>query len=261
MSSTPADSQSHNHLPEPAPQAAHGNAGSHFGRARLWLALGGRAAGLVAFSVGELVYELIPAAKEKTRIMGQVVIAPTAVTMNVATTRNGTLAFGLLGACLGGFLGIAGGMARRSMPAMVTGGLVGSIVGLGLTAGASWLLLPRFLVLQPNHPEYELLLSVGLHAAIWGLAGATAGAAFAIGLGDWKLILGALGGGFLGAVLGAMVFDLIGAGVLPFADTGQPISTTWQTRLMARLMVTVATAAFIIWSLPRSRADQVSVQP
>ena len=47
------------------------------------------------------------------------------------------------------------------------------------------------------------------------------------GLGDWKLILGALVGGFMGAALGALVFDLIGAGVLPFANTGQPISTTW----------------------------------
>ena len=64
----------------------------------------------------------------------------------------------------------------------------------------------------------------------------------------------------MGAVLGAVVFDLIGAGLFPFADTGQPISTTWQTRLMARLMISLATAAAIILVLPRSQSDKALPQ-
>ena len=95
-----------------------------------------------------------------------------------------------------------------------------------------------------------------MHTSIWGLTGAAAGLAFAVGLGERRLLGRALAAGFVGAVFGAIAFELIGAGLFPFASIGQPISTTWQTRLIARLMVTVATAAVIILLLPGSSPDK-----
>jgi hypothetical protein len=166
------------------------------------------------------------------------------------------LTFGVLGVCLGGFLGIGRGPARRSASALVVAGLVGSILGLALAAGASFAVLPFFLKTQPVHPEYELILSMIMHGSIWGLTGAAAGLAFAVGLGEGRLL-----GRALGAVLGTITFELIGAGLFPLASTSQPISTTWPTRLMARLMVTVATASVVILFLPGSRPAKAPRQP
>ena len=110
-------------------------------------------------------------------------------------------------------------------------------------------LLPFIFDIQPNHPEYELILSMIMHASIWGLTGAVSGLAFGVGFGDRRLILRGLAAGFAGAVLGSVVFDLIGAVVFPLAGTGEPISTTWPSRLLARLTVTLGIAALVIAAL------------
>jgi hypothetical protein len=222
-------------------------------RARWLLVLAGLASGLLAFAVGEAIFDLIPAKKVEVPTMGQIVIAATVETSNVAAVRNGALTFGLLGICLGGCLGIAGGQARRSTSAAVIGGLVGSILGLCLAVGSSFALLPFFLKTLPNQPDYEVILSMIMHALIWGLTGAAAGVAFAVGFGEPRLIGRALAAGFAGAILGAIVFELIGAATFPLANTGQPISSTWQTRLLARLLVAGGTVACVILHLPRSR--------
>jgi uncharacterized membrane protein len=247
--------------PQAEPPAAHDQANDRLSRARWWLGLAGLVAGLVAFGIGEMIYELIPAKKVAIPTMGQIVIAPSVETSNVAATRNGALTFGVLGVCLGGFLGIAGGLARRSASASVVAGLLGSILGLALAAGACFALLPFFLKTLPNHPDYDLLLSMIMHGSIWGLTGAAAGLAFAVGLGGRRLLGRALAAGFAGAVLGAIAFDLIGGLLFSLANTGQPISTTWPTRLMARLMVTVTTATVVILLLPGSRPDKAPRQP
>ena len=69
----------------------------------------------------------------------------------MAATRSRALIFGVLGVCLEGFLGIAVGLARRSASALVVAGLVGSILGLALAAGASFAVLSFFLKTQPVH--------------------------------------------------------------------------------------------------------------
>ena len=94
-----------------------------------------------------------------------------------------------------------------------------------------------------------------MHGLIWGLLGASAGLAFAVGLGEPRLCGKVLTAGFVGAVLGTVAFELIGGVAFPMAETGEPISETWATRLMARLLVTVGTALIVILLLPdRARA-------
>jgi hypothetical protein len=176
-------------------------------------------------------------------------VTPTVATENVAVARNGALAFGVLGLFLGGCLGLAGGLARRSSFAIAAGGL-GSVLGFAAGVGASLALLPFCISSRIRYPEHDLLISFLMHGAIWGLLGALAGLAFAVGLGERNVCIRALAAGFAGALVGAIAFDLIGVVTFPGAKTDDPISRTWVTRLMARLLVTVATAAAVSLVLP-----------
>jgi len=258
VSSNPTDPASENRPTQGMPGGATDDALDRLDRARWWLMLAGVVAGLAAFGGGEMILDLIPAKSVPVPTMGQIVMAPTTATANVALTRNGALAFGLLGLCLGGLVGTAGGLARRSAPAIVLAGLVGALLGMALAAGASLALIPVFLRTWTDNPKYELVLPMIMHAPIWGLTGAAAGMAFAVGWGDRRLIGRALAAGFVGAALGAIAFELIGAGLFPLSNTGMPISTTWPSRLLARLLVTLATAAFVSLSLPSSPPQKAS---
>ena len=112
-------------------------------------------------------------------------------------------------------------------------------------------LLPFFLKVQPAYVEYELVVSALMHGSIWGLIGAAGALAFAAGLGDRKIYAAAALAGFLGALLGGLVFDVAGAALFPFAGTSQPVSLTWSSRLLARLLVTTGVAILVSLSLPR----------
>ncbi|HZW30256.1 MAG TPA: hypothetical protein VFF52_06070 [Isosphaeraceae bacterium] len=182
-------------------------------------------------------------------------------TQAVADLRNAALTFGVLGFCLGGCLGIAGGLARPSRAALVTAGLLGSILGPALAAGVTLAWLPSFLWARITYSDYELIISLAIHGLPWGLAGAAAGLAFAVGLGEGRLIGPTLAAGFVGAVLGTIAFDLIGAALFPFADTAEPIATTWPCRLLARMLVTAATAAAMILVLPAPRPAPAARPP
>ena len=229
--------------------SSRGASEERLGRTRGLLAVGGLLAGLLAFGVGEAVHDLIPAGTVTQHALGLTKVSPTVATETVAATRNGALAFGVLGLFLGGSLGLAGGLARRSSIGAAAGGL-GSVLGFAAGAGASLALLPFCIASRFRYPENDLAISFVMHGAIWGLLGAVAGLAFAVGLGERPLWVRALTAGFAGALVGAVAFDLIGAVAFPGAKTDDPISRTWVTRLMARLLVTVATAAAVSLVLP-----------
>ena len=186
-------------------------------------------------------------------------VTPTVATENVAAARNGAVAFGVLGLFLGGCLGLAGGLARRSSPSAVTAGGLGSVLGFAAGVGASLALLPVCMVSRIRYHDSDLVITLLMHGAIWGLLGAMAGLAFAVGLGNRSFWVRALIAGFAGALLGAVIFDLIGVVAFPGAKTDDPISRTWVTRLMARLLVTVATAAAVSLVL-RVRSGEPSGQ-
>ena len=240
-------------IPEPPAKARAEAAGRPHG-ARWLVALAGLIAGLAAFGIGEATYKLIPAQKVKINTMGIILQAATAETQSVANVRNAALAFGVLGACLGGCLGVAGGLARRSAVAAAGAGLLGLLLGAGLCAGVSLATVKPFTEALIVNSDYDIIISMSMHGLLWGLAGAAAGLAFAVGLGGGgRLVLLAPVAGFIGAVLGAIAFDLVGAGLFSQAETGEPISTTWTSRLVARLLVALATAAGVILILPAAR--------
>jgi hypothetical protein len=228
--------------------------GNQLGRARRLAILAGLLAGLIAFGIGEATYELIQAEKVSQNLMGSIVMVSNRATTTVADTRNAAVAFGALGACLGACLGIAGGLARRSSAAAVTGGLLGVFLGLAIGAGTSLALLPWFIKARYDYFQYDLAVALAMHVTIWGLLGAAAGLAFAAGLGESRFAGRSLVAGCVGAVLGALAFELIGAVIFPSANTNYPISETWPTRLLARLLVTVGTALTVALLLPEPRS-------
>jgi len=232
-------------------KSAYGRGASEqpLGRMRGLLAVAGLLAGLLAFGVGEAVYDLIPAGTVTQHALGLTRVTPTVATENVAAARNGALAFGVLGLFLGGSLGLAGGLARRSWFGLAAGGL-GSVLGFAAGAGASLALLPFCIASRLRYPDNDLAISFIMHGAIWGLLGALAGLAFAIGLGKRGFWVRALTAGFAGALLGAVAFDLLGVIAFAGAKTDEPISRTWVTRLIARLLVTVATTVAVSLVLP-----------
>jgi hypothetical protein len=117
-----------------------------------------------------------------------------------------------------------------------------------------------FIRARQDDPEHELILSLAAHALIWGLLGASAGLAFAIGLGERRLFGRAFLAGLTGAILGAITFELIGGAFFALAETTHPISATWLTRLMARLFVTVGTATAVAMILPNETTRGVNTQ-
>jgi hypothetical protein len=206
------------------------------------LALGaGLIAGVAAWLVGEFVLHAFVPPYEAQNVMGHIIMKATLKDQSAADTKNATLAFAVLGALMGAALGMAGGIARRSAKAGMVSSAIGLILGVVLTAGVSLALLPfYFQALEKTQEELsrDLSLPLLIHGGIWAACGLSGGAAFAIGLGarGLGLIKGAVGGLF-GALLGAALYELIGATAFPQDQTTSPLPTIWIPRLLARLLV------------------------
>ena len=71
----------------------------------------------------------------------------------------------------------------------------------------------------------------------------------------------AVAGGIGGAAIGTALYDVLGAVLFPLAETGQPISEAWQTRLMAFLLVALATAAATLAVVPSPRGQPAQGSP
>ena len=184
--------------------------------------------------------------------MGIISQAVTAETQSVADVRNAALAFGVLGACLGGCLGVAGGLARRSAVATAAAGLLGLLLGAGLCAGVSLATVKPFPRALITYSDYDIFISMSMHGLIWGLAGAAAGLAFAVGLGGGGRRVAPRAGGRLrrcrARERSPSTWSAPASSRWPRPASrsrrpGRPAST-------ARLLVALATAAAVILVLP-----------
>jgi len=106
----------------------------------------------------------------------------------------------------------------------------------------------------------DLTLPLLIHGGIWAACGLAGGMAFAIGLGAGgsRLIKGAVGG-LIGALLGAALYEMIGATAFPHDLTTSPLATIWIPRLLARLLVATLSgllAAVVINTAARRPAGQ-----
>jgi hypothetical protein len=215
--------------------------------AHLWaFALGaGLLAAVLSWLAGEASFEFF---QPKTRVVygagGPMSISSPA---ELASThaKNATVAFALLGGILGLVLGLAGGMARSAVRAGLGAALIGLLLGMIATGGTSLLALPIYNRIVDRYEDkisLNIAIPLLMHGAIWGVAGAVGGLALGIGTGGRSRIVRGLIGGLVGAWLGAVAFEVLGGFVFPLAETVQPLSLTWDSRLLARSLVTILAA-------------------
>jgi hypothetical protein len=195
----------------------------------------GLAAGLVAWAVGEAT--LVPEAGFQDRDK-KITISP-----QVAGLRNSTISFGVLGAALGLALGTAGGLVRRSFPRAALAGAAGLILGGGAGVALTRWVLPIY---YAHSAAGDITYSLMVHAGVWASVAAAAGLAFVIGLGGWRGALPGIVGGAGAALVATVIYEFAGGFLFPTALTDRPISQTWETRLLARLLVTGMVAAGVV---------------
>jgi hypothetical protein len=205
----------------------------------------GLVAGVVSWLGGEGCVELIKPSRHAVNSHGMTLRVTDRRGEAAAVAKNAGLAFLLLGAALGGGLGAAGGLARGSRHAAVQATWAGLVLGIVAAGAMSLALLPAYNAYQRRHPDEvasNLLWPLLVHAGVWSAIGAAGGLALALGLGDRGPIPRAVLGGFLGAAVGTVAYE-VGGAFFPAAKTAQFVSATWPTRLMARLAVTLLASA------------------
>jgi hypothetical protein len=215
---------------------------------RIWaLTVGaGLLTGVVSWVVSEATLTAFEPELEEAPGMGVVLHLPSRKGQTIADTQNAALALGVVGAILGLGLGIAGGLASGPirLGRGTIAGLVGLAVGGALGVSASMALVPVFYQTRMANPlSLDLTIPMLVHAGIWSAVGTGGGLAFGLGLGgDRRRIARATIGGLVGGALAAVAYEIIGAFAFPLADTPKPLSLTWGTRLLARLLVTTMAA-------------------
>jgi hypothetical protein len=213
--------------------------------ARLWAVSLAAAlvAGLAAWIIGEQSLHLFTPAREwRTGKVDAVSrLKPTVATMRAADTKNASLGFSILGTLLGLALGGAGGLARRSSRQALMAGLAGLVLGGALVPAVTLAALPLYYrVKDLDRSQDDLVLALGTHVGIWSMIGISGAMAFAFGLGGRRQLVCTLCGGLVGAMLGTVVFEFLGAVAFPIdAYAAEPVSNTPGSRLLARLLVAI----------------------
>ena len=111
--------------------------------------------------------------------------------------------------------------------------------------------------------SHDLVLPFLVHAGIWSCVAVTAGLAFEIGLRSrQRLALVALHG-LLGGLLGTAIYEVLAAIAFPAGRTTEPLAGAWAPRLIGRLTVSIASAAFsCLWpSRPPGRPQAPRARP
>jgi hypothetical protein len=216
------------------------------GRLVAWALGAGLLAGVASWLIGELARDTFRPPLYQHNIMGHVLMKATFADQSAADFRNATFAFAVLGGFMGGVLGIAGGLASRSTPAGTKAAAVGVVLGSLMGAICSLGLLPvyfRALDVAQEQLSRDLVLPLMIHTGIWAACGLAAGIAFGLGLGVGMAQVARSGiGGLIGAALGACIYEITGAMVFADDMTTNPLSLTWSTRLLARLLVATLSA-------------------
>lgn len=230
------------------------------GSTRLWILVltAGMMAGVVAGVAGEICASFFRPPRHAVNSKG-VVLQVTDRREEAATdAKNAGLAFVILGAALGASLGAAGGLLRDSNRAAGWAAVLGLTVGALGAAGAAAVVLPIFNSYKLRHPDEasaSLILPLLVQAGVCSVIGAAGGLAFGRGLGGRGVPAHAILGGITGAVIAAATYELIGAITIPGADTTRFIAEDRQTRVLAKLAVSLFVAAGVGLSVnPRPRS-------
>jgi hypothetical protein len=177
-----------------------------------------------------------------------------------ARVYSATLTFTTMGGVLGLMMGLAGGLARRSVLASTWAAMGGLLVGTAAGACMSLALVSNFY--KRHDPQSgDLVLPMLTHGAIWSAVGAIGGLAFGLGLGGkgrWKATVV---GGLVGAAAATVIYELVGALAFATSKTDLPLSSSITTRGLAQLLVAILSAVGAVVALRQSpkKEDNSSV--
>ena len=173
-----------------------------------------------------------------------------------ARLYSATWSFTAMGGFLGLTMGLAGGLARRSVPASAWAAMGGLVLGTAAGASTALGLVSNFY--NKYDPQSgDLVLPLLTHGAIWSVVGAIGGLAFGLGLGGkgrWKPTLV---GGLVGAAAATVIYEIVGAIAFATYKTDLPLSSSIMTRGMAQLLVAILSAVGVVLALrqsPKSKA-------
>ena len=172
-----------------------------------------------------------------------------------ANVLIGTAAFGTMGGLLGIAFGLAGGGCRRSVRSAGMAGAVGLLAGSAAVAVVSWVVLP-FVYTRMDPQSHELGAPLLYHELLWSVAGAVGGAAFGLGTGGRGLWVRTAFGGWVGAALAIVVYELVGALAFPSHQTQFPLAGSPETRAMASILVALGAGIGIVLAAKESKKEK-----
>jgi hypothetical protein len=258
-----------------------------WGAPRLWaLALGaGALATLVSWLLIEASLNTFKPTATPMDFMSSTYMIVQSDQREAAGLRNAVLAFGLMGAAVGLALALAGGLAGRSLRSsnalpstplalgLSTGlegkpagfWLVAALLGLGLGAvvgaASAHLTIPianRLQLHDQGNALFEMASSMLVHCGVWAAVGAAGGLVFGISLGGTDRALRGMLGGLLGGMAGGVLYELIGALILPGAKIVSPIATSRNLRLLAQALAVLPAAIGVAALVSQPRREQAA---
>jgi MFS family permease len=174
-----------------------------------------------------------------------------------ARLYSAAVTFTTMGGLLGLTMGLAGGLARRSVFASAGAAILGLSLGTAAAASTALVLVARFF--KKHDPQSgDLVLPLLTHGAIWLAVGAVGGLAFGLGLGGrgrWKATLV---GGLVGAAAATIVYEIVGALAFASSKTDLPLSSSITTRGMALLLVSILSAVGAVLALRQPAKREAS---
>lgn len=224
---------------------------------RVWgfALLAGLLAGGLSAALGEQLFETFTPGLVPEVVNGQTSMVPDPDEIALATRKNAALTFGLMGGLTGLAMALAGARASRRPSLGAWEGVVGLVLGLLATATIAWLATPAYFLyesrVQANEGGEHLLIPLLVHAGIWGTVGAVGGLAFGLGVArnPREMVPRTLIGGFVGALIGAVLYELLGGAFFPMDKTPQPFAETLAPRVMAMMLTCLGAAVLIAFSV------------
>lgn len=179
--------------------------------------------------------------------------------LNAETVRvnsiNGSLVYGGLGLCLATGTILATKLsAPRDCPPIVQS-LAAFVAVVALSAAPSFVMMPAFAAAADRDPgSLDLTMPLLIHLGLWGPIGAGIGLLFGTvrNRGVAGTIESTLAGA-VGATLGTIMFEFLGAIVMPMDKTIEPMPGSERARLAAAMCISMGIMLSLIYSTLRSK--------
>ncbi len=174
-----------------------------------------------------------------------------------ADAKNSAIAFSGFGVAFGLFSGLAGGLAARSTGRAILAGIIGLVIAGSVGGGVAYGMSSVYRKYEDPSGS-DLLFPLLIHGVTWSAIAAVAGMAFGFGVGGRGGVMKGLLGGLSGALVAAVLFELTASILFPTHRTTQPISVSQESRLLARMLVSLV-ASFMVAITLRERRSKATI--